>query len=64
MKYLKLFESFEEIDEICKKYNIKNYNINTDGSIPAIIMDRLNDFLLTISKPTIEYMDIKIYKNI
>jgi hypothetical protein len=33
MKYLRLFESFENIDEICKKYNIKNYNINTDGSI-------------------------------
>ena len=33
MKYLRLFESFENIDEICKKYNIKNYTINTDGSI-------------------------------
>jgi hypothetical protein len=32
MKYLKLFESFEDIDEICRKYNI-NYTINTDGSI-------------------------------
>ena len=62
MKYLKLFESFEEIDEICKKYNIKNYNINTDGSIPAIIMDRLNDFLLTIGKDPVE--NVKRYKNI
>ncbi len=33
MKYLKLFESFEDIDKICKKYSIKNYTINTDGSI-------------------------------
>ena len=33
MKYLKLFESFEDIDEICKKYGITDYNINTDGSI-------------------------------
>ena len=33
MKYLRLFESFEDIDEICKKYWIKNYTINTDGSI-------------------------------
>ncbi len=33
MKYLKLFESFEDIDEICKKYSIENYTINTDGSI-------------------------------
>jgi len=35
MKYLKLFESFDEskIHEICKKYNIENYTINSDGSI-------------------------------
>ena len=33
MKYLRLFESFENIDEICKKYRIENYTINTDGSI-------------------------------
>ena len=34
MKYLKLFE--EEVwlnDKICKKYGIKNYTINKDGSI-------------------------------
>ena len=35
MKYLKLFESFNksEIDKICRKYDIRNYTINTDGSI-------------------------------
>lgn len=33
MKYLKLYESFNEIDAICKKYGIKNYTINSDGSI-------------------------------
>jgi len=35
MKYLKLFESFDEfeIHEICRKYGIKNYTINTDTSI-------------------------------
>jgi len=35
MKYLKLFENFNksEIDDICKKYNIQNYTINSDGSI-------------------------------
>ena len=33
MRYLKLFESFENIDEICKKYRIENYTINQDGSI-------------------------------
>jgi hypothetical protein len=34
MKYLKYFkESKEEIHSICKKYDIKNYTINEDGSI-------------------------------
>jgi len=34
MKYLKLFESFEEdIHEICIKYYIENYTINPNGSI-------------------------------
>ena len=35
MKYLKLFESFENIDivNICKQYNIINYVINPDGFI-------------------------------
>ena len=35
MKHLKLYESFnkEFIHEICKKYGIKNYTINDDGSI-------------------------------
>ena len=34
MKYLRLFKSFEkDIDKICKKYRIKNYTINQDGSI-------------------------------
>jgi len=35
MKYLKLFESVDEkgIRKICKKYYIKNYTINNDGSI-------------------------------
>ena len=33
MKYLRLFESFEDIKEICRKYSITNYTINQDGSI-------------------------------
>jgi len=35
LKYLKLYESFDtnEIHEICKKYSIRNYTINNDGSI-------------------------------
>jgi hypothetical protein len=34
MKYLKLFENFkEDIDSICRRYDIKNYTINKDGTI-------------------------------
>ena len=33
MKYLKLFESFEEIDSICKKFGITNYTVNLDGTV-------------------------------
>jgi len=35
MKYLKLFKSFnkKDIHSICKRYGIRNYTINSDGSI-------------------------------
>jgi ERCC4-related helicase len=36
MKHLrkyKIFESNTEIDEICKKYDIVNYTINSDNSV-------------------------------
>jgi len=35
MKYLKLFENFDQstIDDICEEYGIKNYTLNADGSI-------------------------------
>jgi len=33
MKYIKLYESFENIDSICEKYYIKNYTINSDGTV-------------------------------
>ena len=33
MKHIKLFESFEDVESICKKYNITNYTVNSDGSI-------------------------------
>ena len=35
MKYLKLYENFEDIDEICRKYDIGNYTINQDGTVDA-----------------------------
>jgi hypothetical protein len=33
MKHLKLYEQFEDIDAICRRYEIKNYTINFDGSV-------------------------------
>ena len=33
MRYIKLYESFEDIDRICQEYNIKNYTINQDKTI-------------------------------
>jgi len=33
MKWIKLYESFEDIDSICSKYGIENYTINSDGTI-------------------------------
>ena len=33
MKYLKLFESYSEIESICNKYNIRNWKVNSDGLV-------------------------------
>jgi hypothetical protein len=33
MKYLLESSKFSQIDQICKKFGIKNYTINPDGSI-------------------------------
>jgi len=33
MKFIKLYESFEDIDSICIKYGIQNYTINSDGKV-------------------------------
>jgi len=33
MKYIKLYESFEDIDSICKNHSIYNYTINSDGTV-------------------------------
>ena len=33
MKHLKLFESFKDIKSICKKYKIRDYTINGDGTV-------------------------------
>ena len=47
MKYLKLFESLENIHEVCKEYNITNYTINSDGSIDVDGNVNLKDRKLT-----------------
>jgi hypothetical protein len=33
MIWVKLFEEYSSIDAICKKYGIKNYTINPDGTV-------------------------------
>ena len=33
MKHLRLFEAFEDIDSICKELGIRNYTINSDGTV-------------------------------
>jgi len=44
MKYLKLYESFENIHEICKEYRIYNYTINPDGSIDVPYKNNIKGF--------------------
>ena len=47
MKYLKLYESFEDIESICNKYGITNYTINDDGSIDVDVDVSINHKKLT-----------------
>ena len=47
MKHLKVFEAFEDIDSICKRYNIRNYTINSDGSVDVNGAVYLSDERLT-----------------
>ena len=42
-----LFENFNEIHKICQKYNIRNYTINTDGSIDVDVNVLLSNKRLT-----------------
>jgi hypothetical protein len=59
MKYLKLFENFNqsEIDAICKQYKIQNYTINPNGSIDVdgnvyLPLRNLNKLPLKFNKVT------------
>jgi hypothetical protein len=42
MKYLKRYENHEDIHAICRKYGIRNYTINKDGSINVNNVDLYN----------------------
>ena len=48
MKYLKLFESYSDIDSICSEYGINDYTINPDESIDVDGSVILSSELLTI----------------
>ena len=36
MKYLKLYENFEDIEDICHKYGIYRYDINQDDTVSTL----------------------------
>ena len=56
MKYLKLFESLEDIHKICRKYKIKNYTINSDGSID--VDGSVNLSLLNLTKLPLKFRNV------
>jgi len=47
MKYIKLYESIKDIHNICEEYGIRNYTINSDGSIDVNSGVSLYDIGLT-----------------
>ena len=59
MRYLKLFESFEDIDEICKKYGIVNYTINPDESIDVKCV---NDYYVNLYDKGLTKLPLKFNK--
>jgi hypothetical protein len=61
MKYLKLFENFneEDIHSICKRYGIRNYTINSDGSID--VYDDVNLFNKKLVKLPLKFNVVSGY---
>jgi len=61
MKYLKLFESFDEseIHKICKQYGIRSYTINNDGSID--VDNNVKLFNRSLTKLPIKFNKVKGY---
>ena len=56
MKYLKLFESLDNIHEICKIYKIYNYTINSDGSID--VDDNVNLTYRNLTKLPLKFRNV------
>ena len=49
MRYLKLYENFEDIKEICSQYNIWDYIINQDGTVDVDNYVAMGNYGLTIN---------------
>ena len=61
MKYLKLFENFEDIHEICKICGIENYTINPDGSID--VDGNVNLYEMELTKLPLKFNNVSGYFN-
>ena len=51
-----LFENFKEIESICQKYKIKNYNINQDGTID--VNDNVSFYSLKLEKLPLNFRNV------
>ncbi len=56
---IKLFESFKEIENICKRYIIRNYTINPDGSID--VKNNVNISVEIIKKLPLKFNQVSGY---
>jgi len=61
MKYIKLYESFEDIDYICKRYGIYNYTINSDGTVD--VDGNVNIFNFGLTKLPLKFGKVSGYFN-
>jgi len=61
MKFIKLYESFEDIDSICEKYDIDNYTINSDGTVD--VDDNVNLTSKKLTKLPLKFGNVTGYFN-
>jgi hypothetical protein len=59
MKHLKLYEQFEDIDAICYEYGIKNYTINSEGSIS--VDGNVNLYDKELTKLPVKFKEVSGY---